>query len=150
MKRSGLADEFARRPLLQLAIAHLIASYSFIPIFLSVGAMVRVGSRFRVSLTASFSFFDLVCIPIDVPLGLASLISRPADFSLLLLAVAFASYLLPFLAVIWLMNRRRIVAHWRTVRGLCAECGYDLRATPGRCPECGRLQAARRRSDPYG
>lgn len=40
-----------------------------------------------------------------------------------------------------LVVQLRRVRKWRRARrpGLCARCGYDLRATPTRCPECGRI-----------
>jgi hypothetical protein len=60
------------------------------------------------------------------------------DWSLLI-----ATALLPFA---WL-TRLGMVARRKAMEGRCRRCGYDLRATPDRCPECG-TQVARRARQP--
>jgi hypothetical protein len=42
-------------------------------------------------------------------------------------------------AISVLPSHRRLFGHKHATLELCLKCGYDLRATPERCPECGTI-----------
>jgi hypothetical protein len=53
--------------------------------------------------------------------------------------------MIPALGISRAIERRRKVR-----RGLCGQCGYDLRATPGRCSECGAVALDSNSGNPAG
>ena len=68
--------------------------------------------------------------------SIVAVVNRTNTFSVWLGTPLLLSAVLP---AWWLLRARR--ARREGSRGMCRSCGYDLRATPDRCPECGTIAA---------
>ena len=73
----------------------------------------------------------------DEPVGLRFAGSLPYWHVSIPLWMPTAVLVAPALTSVLHRGYRRWSRHASRRRGLCPKCGYDLRATPDHCPECG-------------
>lgn len=65
------------------------------------------------------------------------------SFAEVRIALAWPLAVSPGLVSLWGVLAVRRQRRAALLGDRCGDCGYDLRATPGRCPECGSVPAAR-------
>jgi len=55
---------------------------------------------------------------------------------------ALALFAIPGITLLLIVSRHRKIMELRRRAGRCLVCGYDLRASPDRCPECGNAEGS--------
>jgi hypothetical protein len=76
----------------------------------------------------------LVVLVVGIPLYIMGMGGSTGDSTI---DKVFAVILLPTAVIVYVIRRRRQREQRLRMMQICVHCGYDLRATPDRCPECG-------------
>jgi hypothetical protein len=84
--------------------------------------------------------FSLMGFKYDVCfLAYPDLTGVPYRYVFIIPSWPFHCVLIAIITILAVRIYRNYIAVFQFRNGLCAHCGYDLRATPDRCPECGAV-----------
>jgi hypothetical protein len=118
------------------------SAHGTIPLTIAAGQITVQGSRITVTadpisgnIQHGFLWMNLNGGALSTPTVRVQLTCQAAGAPMWILGVPL---LAPFMVM--LVRNRRSVRRRRA--GLCIQCGYDLRASPERCPECGSVSIA--------
>jgi len=114
--------------------------YWFVAVLAALSPVSWVGRRYNWKLMRPSHVLELQAVLVLWALFMIEVPGKSIHLGYIVLMLALALHLIYRIGVAFAQREK---ARLQARAGLCGFCGYDLRATPDRCPECGAIPAGK-------